>query len=232
MKLYYFAGACSLADHIVLEWIGAPYETAMMTHESIKSPEFLALNPHGNVPVLTDGDYVLTQNAAILTYLADQHPDAHLLGDGSPRGRANVMRWLGFLNSDVHPAFKPIFTPARFLPDPALAGTLAETARANVRTYLGGIDERLEGREWLADQRSVADPYLFVMLRWTVRLNVALGGFENLARFSTQMYDDTGVRAAILTEEGAITHRTRNEESHNDASQTLRSAAGLRVQHA
>ena len=72
MKLYYFAGACSLADHIVLEWIGEPYETVRMTLASVKSPEYLALNPNGTVPLLVDGDFVLTQNVAILSYLADQ----------------------------------------------------------------------------------------------------------------------------------------------------------------
>jgi glutathione S-transferase len=181
---------------------------------------------------LIDDDFVLTQNAAILPYLADKYPDAQLLGDGSLRGRAEVMRWLAHLDSDVHSAFKPIYTPARFLPDPALAGALAECARARVRTFLERIDKRLEGREWLVDRRSVADPYLFVMLRWALRQNIALGGFENLARFSTRMYYDAGVRAAILAEEGATTHPTGNEESHHDASQTLRSAADLHVQRA
>jgi glutathione S-transferase len=227
MKLYYFAGACSLADHIVLEWIGEPYETKRMTLESVKSPEFLALNPHGTVPVLTDGDFVLTQNAAILTYLADRHPAARLLGDGSPRGRAEVMRWLGFLNSDVHPAFKPIFAPKRFLPDPAMANALVETARATVRAYLDRIDERLEGREWLTGQRSVADPYLFVMLRWALRRKVDVAGLENLARFGSRMHADAGVRAVLEDEEGANT--TPNEESYREPSQKLRIAADLRV---
>src|SRR5690606_26756214 len=99
--------------------------------------------------------------------------------------------------------------PARFLPDPALSGALAETARANVRAYLSRIDKRLEGREWLTEQRSIADPYLFVMLRWAVRLNVAVGGFENLARFSEAMYADAGVRKAIEAEEGAVTDLNR-----------------------
>jgi glutathione S-transferase len=232
MKLYYFVGACSLADHIVLEWIGACYEAVRMTLQSVKSPEYLALNPNGTVPTLIDGDFVLTQNAAILPYLADKYPDAQLLGDGSLRGRADVIRWLAHLDSDVHAAFKPIYTPARFLPDPAMAGALADAARGRVRTYLERIDKRLEGREWLADQRSVADPYLFVMLRWALRQNVALGGFENLARFSTQMYDDAGVRAAIAAEEGATTQRTGNEESNDDVLQTLRSATDLGRQRA
>ena len=79
MKLYYFPGACSLADHIVLEWIGAPYETVELDRAALKSPEFLALNPNGAVPVLVDGDFVLTQNVAILCYLAERYPDARLL---------------------------------------------------------------------------------------------------------------------------------------------------------
>jgi glutathione S-transferase len=204
MKLYYFVGACSLADHIVLEWVGAPYDTMRMTLESTKSPEYLALNPNGTVPLLMDGDWVLTQNVAILSYLADLHPEARLLGDGSLRGRADVMRWLAHLDSDVHSAFKPIYTPGRFLPDAALSGALAEAARARVRFYLGHIDKRLEGREWLVDRRSVADPYLFVMLRWAVRLNIGLDGLANLSRFAERMYADTGVRAAISAEEDAI----------------------------
>lgn len=204
MKLYYFVGACSLADHIVLEWTGAPYETVKMTLASVKSPEYLALNPNGTVPLLTDGDYVLSQNVAILPYLADLHPEAQLLGDGSLRGRADVMRWLGFLDSDLHPAFKPIYTPARFLPDSALAGALAQTARGNVRTLLGRVDKSLDGREWLTGRRSVADPYLFVMLRWVVRLNIGLDGFANLSGFAERMYADPGVRAAIAAEECAL----------------------------
>jgi glutathione S-transferase len=205
MKLYYFVGACSLADHIVLEWVGARYETVKMTLDSTKSPEYLALNPNGTVPLLIDGDFVLTQNVAILSYLADLHPEAQLLGDGSLRGRADVMRWLAHLDSDVHSAFKPIYTPARFLPDPALSGALAEAARGRVRTYLSHIDKRLEGREWLVDRRSVADPYLFVMVRWADRLKIGVDGFTNLSRFAERMYADPGVRAATAAEEDTTT---------------------------
>jgi glutathione S-transferase len=204
MKLYYFAGACSLADHIVLEWIGQPYETVRMTLATVKSSEYLALNPNGTVPLLVDGDFVLTQNVAILCYLADRNPAARLLGDGSLRGRAEVIQWLGFLNSDVHPAFKPIFAPSRFLPDPSLAGAIADTARGHVRTYLGRIDKQLAGRDWLTGERSAADPYLFVLLRWADRRNVGLDGLANLSRFADRMYTDPAVRKVIQTEESAV----------------------------
>ena len=202
MKLYYFPGSCALADHIVLEWIGAPYEAVKLDREGLKSPEFLALNPSGAVPVLVDGDFVLTQNVAILGYLAEQHPKARLYGDGTARGRAEVVRWLGILNSDVHPAFKPIFGPGRFHPDPAAAGILADTARARVRSYLELLDNRLRGRDWLVDDRSIADPYLFVMVRWARRLSIDAGGLDNQQRFFERMQADAGVRAALTAQEG------------------------------
>lgn len=202
MKLYYFPGACALASHIALEWIGAPYESVKLARSALKSPEFLAMNPDGAVPVLVDGDFVLTQSVAILYYLAERHPDARLFADGSARRRAEVMRWLGFLNSDVHVAFKPIFAPDRFHPDAAAAGVIADTARAHVRHYLERLDARLQDRDWLADDRSVADPYLFVLLRWSKRLKLDSSGLHNLARFFDRMRADNGVHAAIISEEG------------------------------
>lgn len=208
MKLYYFPGACSLADHIVLEWIGIPYETVKMDQASTKSSEYLALNPNGTVPLLVDGDFVLSQNAAILYYLAERYPDARLLGDGTLRGRADVLRWLGLLNSDVHPAFKPLFKPSRFHPDASLASAIADIARTHVREYLELINARLRGRDWLVNERSIADPYLFVLLRWTLRFEIDLDGLANLERFFERMYADAGVRAAVIAEEGSIAQLT------------------------
>src|SRR4026207_1982388 len=83
MKLYYFPGSGALADPIVLAWIGAPGEAVKLDREGLKSPEFLALNPSGAVPVLVDGDFVLTQNVAILGYLPEQHPQASWDGAGN-----------------------------------------------------------------------------------------------------------------------------------------------------
>lgn len=204
MKLFYFPGACSLASHIVLEWLRAPYETVKLDLASTKSPEFLALNPNGAVPVLVDGDFVLSQNAAILYYLAELNPSARLLGDATARARADVLRWLSLLNSDVHPAFKPLFKPKSFHPDAAVAGALKASARSHVRELLERLDKRLQGRDWLADERSIADPYLFVLLRWTIKLDIDSTGLANLERFFARMQADEGVQAAIVAEEGQI----------------------------
>lgn len=202
MKLYYFPGACSLAGHIVLEWIARPYETVRMSLESIKTPDYLAINPGGTVPLLKHDDFLLTENVAILGYLGDLNPEAGLLGDGSAKGRADVMRWLAFLNSDVHKAFKPIFVPGRFLDDAAAAGPLAEKARGHVRHYLERLDAQLRDREWLTGERSVADPYLFVLLRWAKAKGVDFRDLSHLMAFRERMYADPAVQRALTEEEG------------------------------
>jgi glutathione S-transferase len=201
MKLYHMPGACSLADLIVLRWVGAPHDIVPMTIDSIKSPDYLAINPGGNVPLLVDDDFLLTENVAILGYLADLYPQAQLAGDGSARGRAEVMRWLAFLNSDVHKAFKPLFSPARFLEQRDLDEQLADNARGHIRHYLERLDAALAGREWLAGQRSIADPYLFVVLRWAHAKGVDMRGLDALASFHARLSQDPAVRAALLAEE-------------------------------
>ena len=204
VKLYYLPGACPLAGHIVLEWIGAPYETVRMSHDSVRSPEYRARHAGGTVPLLEHGDFTLAENVAILGYLADLHPEAGLLGDGTPRGRAEVMRWLGFLNSDVHKAFLPIFNASLFLREEAMAGELARNASLHIRTLLERLDAQLAGRDWLTGTRSVVDPYLLVILRWAVSHDIGLHGLNHLMRFARRMEADPGVQAAILAEEGVL----------------------------
>jgi glutathione S-transferase len=153
------------------------------------------------VPLLQLGDLTLSEYVASLGYLSDLHPEARLLGDGTPRARAEVMRWVGFLNSDVHKSFGPIFTPQRYLPEPAFVGRLAAAARIRVRGHLKRLEERLVGRDWLSGERSVADAYLFVITRWANGKRIGLPEFPNLSRFADRMHSDAGVRAALAREE-------------------------------
>ncbi|MFZ5638831.1 MAG: glutathione S-transferase family protein [Pseudomonadota bacterium] len=201
MKLYYSPGACSLADHIVLEWIGRPYEAVKVAREDRKSPEFLAINPAGAVPALEHDGWVLTQNAAILNYLADLHPEAGLGGDGSAKSRAEVNKWLAFANSDVHPAFHPIFGSTAYLEDAAIVDRTKDAARAKLRGLYERADAHLEGREWFAnDRRSVADPYLYVTYRWARSTGVDLSGLDRLAAFAARMEADPAVQKALKDE--------------------------------
>lgn len=200
MKLYYTPGACSLASHIVLEWIGKPYQAVRVGREERKSPAYLAVNPAGAVPALEDEGWVLTQNAAVLNYLADIHPEAGLGGDGTARGRAEVNRWLGVANSDIHPAFKPLFGATAWLEDATLVEQSKTLARATLRTLFERVDAGLAGRDWIAGPRSVADPYLFVELRWAKAQHVDLSGLGNLERFFNAMLADPGVQRAMAQE--------------------------------
>ena len=202
MKLYCLAGACSLADHIVLEWIGQPYQVKLLGRDELKSPAYLAINPGGSVPALVDDDgWVLTENVAILNYLADRFPEAGLGGDGTPRGRAEVNRWLAFINSDLHKSFLPLFAPHRFLADVGQHEALQEQARRNVRGLLERLDRHLAGQPWLAGgQRSIADPYLYVVLRWAAATGVDTGSLDHLAAFTARMDVDPGVQAALNAE--------------------------------
>ena len=201
MKLYYHPGACSLADHIVLEWVGEPYEVVRLSRDDMKAPKFRALNPSGKVPLLEDGDDRLSENVAILTYLSDLHPEVRLQGDGSARSRAEVMRWLAYVNSEVHKTFEMIFSPERFMPDPADIDTLAEMARGQLRTHFERLDEQLTGRQWIAGSRSIADPYLFVVARWAERGGIRLDDLENISGFMTRMYADPAVQRVLKEEE-------------------------------
>ena len=201
MKLYYSPGACSLADHIVLEWIGQPYEAIRVDREERQQPAFLALNPAGAVPVLDVDGWVLTQNAAILNYLADRFPASGLGGDGTPESRAEINRWLAFVNSDVHPAFKPLFGATAYLGDDAMIELSKANARSQVRKLLERADAALAEREWIAgSSRSIADPYLFVILRWARGTQVDLAGLDNLDRFFRAMRADPGVQKVVDVE--------------------------------
>lgn len=200
MKLYTSPGACSMADHIVLEWTGAPYSIHLVSRDDRKAPWFLALNPLAGVPVFEEDGWVLTQNAAILNYLADKFPAAKLAGDGTPRARAEVNRWLGFLNADVHPEFRPLFGSTAYLNDEAFVEKSKENARTKLRALFARCDERLGESDWLAGSRSVADAYLFVMKRWAPLVNVDLSGLGNLERFEKRMLEDPAVRKVMKAE--------------------------------
>lgn len=199
MKLYTSPGACSLADHIALQWTGAPFEAQLVSREERKQDWFKQLNPAGAVPVFEDDGWVLTQNAAILNYLADRFPEAKLGGDGTPKGRAEVNRWLSFLNADVHPAFHPMFGMYAYLGEEGEAQAKA-AAKKRLRGYFERLDAQLDGRRYLAGTRSIADPYLFVVTQWAKKTGVDLAGLDRLHAFDQRMQADAGVQAALKAE--------------------------------
>jgi glutathione S-transferase len=197
MKLYFTPGTCSLADHIALEWVGQPYEAQLVTREERRQPAYLAINPAGAVPALDVDGWILTQNVAILNYLADTFPDTKLGGDGSAQSRARINQWLSLVNSDVHPLFKVWFGGADYLGDKALIEKSQDNARASLRTLFERLDGQLAGKDFVTGERSIVDPYLFVVLRWAQAMKVDLSGLNHLHAFFERMRKDPGVQRAL-----------------------------------
>ncbi|MGH8112099.1 MAG: glutathione S-transferase family protein [Rhodanobacteraceae bacterium] len=197
MKLYSFPGSCALATNIALEWTGAPYSLELIKKEDLDKPELRRLNPNHKVPILDIDGWILYENAAILNYLADTYKDAKLGGDGTPKNRAEINRWLGVINSDMHPAYKPLFGTTVYLEDKAAVEKTKSHARKELRAYFERLNQQLEGHEWIAGTRSIADPYLFVLLLWSHIVKVDLTGLDNLKKFEQRMRADAGVKKAL-----------------------------------
>ncbi|AXI83025.1 glutathione S-transferase [Xylella taiwanensis] len=202
MKLYISPGACSLADHILLRWAGFSFDLQVLDHKGMKEPEYLALNPAGAVPALQVDDWVLTQNAAILNYITDLAPaECGLAGDGSPQARAEINRWIAFANADVHPTFWPLFGGTAYLQDQQLIARTQDNARQKLRVLYQRADTHLKHHKWLANgQRSGADAYLYVTLRWAKKVGVDLSNLDALEAFFQRMETDPGVHAALQAE--------------------------------
>ena len=205
MKLYGLVGACSFVPHVALEWVkereNADYEFEAVTRELIKSPEFLALNPRGAVPVLVDGDLVLSQNQAILHYLDERFPEAKLFGSKTMRDKAKASRWLAFFNSDVHKSFVPLFRlPSYAEGNEALTKTIRQQAAEQVLEQLAVANAHLESHIFFGEAISVADVYLYIMLNWCRRLGLDFSHLTQLSPFMQRVEADSGVNAVRLAE--------------------------------
>ncbi len=198
MKLYFSPGACSLCPHIVLLEAGLTVETVkvnLKTHQLPDGSDYYAVNPRGYVPLLEldDGQRV-TENAAIVQYLADHAADRGLLPPPSTLARTRVQEWLAFVGSELHKGFSPLFNPA-----------LPEDARPLFRKKLverfTWVDRQLAGKSYLMGETfTVADAYLFVITGWAPRVGVDLAGLEALAAYQTRVGQRPAVQAALRAE--------------------------------
>jgi glutathione S-transferase len=169
-KLYYSPGACSLASHMVLEEAGADYEPVRLNFAEAqqRTPEYLKINPKGRVPALVEGERIVTENPAIMRYVARTHPGAKLWPD-DPVEDARCAEWLAFISSTVHPSYAHIRRPDRYATDDKAKENVVETGRKATREFWEMADKKLgQGKgAWAAgDDFSVADSYLLVFWTW------------------------------------------------------------------
>ena len=169
LKLYFAPRACSFVPHAMLEMAEVAFEPSMVKLHTGEqpAPEYLALNPRGQVPVLVDGDEVITQIVAILLYLDEKLPLAGIL---PPAGleRARALQVLTWMNNTVHPTFTHVFMPQKFTDDDAAQKAIREFGTARYRELLGEIEAlAAQAAPWMVGARPGAlDAYALTLLRW------------------------------------------------------------------
>lgn len=198
MKLYFSPSACSLADHVALLEAGADFEIEAVdirTKRTASGEDFRAISPKGYVPALVlDDCEILTENIAVLDWIADRYPQLRRNGSLS---RTRQLEMLAYISTEIHGAFKPLWH----------GGGEAEKQRAKeaVAARLAFAASRMQGDYLFGRDLTVADCYLFVMLRWADRFGVAVP--EALLHLRRRMERRPAVQAALGEEEAAIPGR-------------------------
>ena len=176
-KLHYHPSNASMAPHLLLEEIGAPFELVFVdrANGAHKSATYLALNPNGLIPVLEeDGELVLFETAAICLHLADTHPQAALApAIGTPQ-RAHFYKWLAWLTNTLQATLIVYFYPERWADTPEAVAEVKAHAEQKVGAMLDQLDTELarHGGPWLLGaEYSAADAYALMLCRWTRGLN-------------------------------------------------------------
>jgi len=198
MKLYYAPGACSLSPHIVLRESGANFELEQVDNKEKKTKSgrnYWEINPKGQVPVLElDDGSRLTEGPVIVQYVADQKPDSGLAPRCGTPERYRVQEWLNFTTSELHKTFGPIFRPTT--PE-----EFKKLSKENLGKRFDWLDKQLAGKQYLTgDKFTVADAYLFTVLRWSPRIEIDLAKWPNLKSYVDRVGARPKVREAMEAE--------------------------------
>ena len=181
LTLFFVPGTSSMAPHIMLHELGLDFESRPLTWNDAKTPAYLALNLEGKVPTLLADGKALTEVAAILYYLARRHPGAGLLPEGDPLLEAEVVSWMSFIASTLHPN--------------------SRLANEITRRLYGVADRRLGENSWAIGRYSIADIHLF-RLYWRnrSRMKAEPGQFPSLERHYARMMERPAVKRTIEIE--------------------------------
>ncbi len=201
MKLYYSPGACSLSPHIVLNESGLSFDLDKVdfsTMRSARGADFSKVNPKGYVPVIElDDGQVLTEGSAIVQYVADLVPHKKLAPAAGTMERYRLQEWLNFIATELHKGYSPLFNPK-------LPGELKAASTERLSGRIGFVAKRLEGSSHLmGEDFTVADAYLFTILRWSPRVNLDLSRWPILQGYQERIAARPAVHSALV-EEGLI----------------------------
>ena len=198
MKLYYAPGACSLAAHIACEegGVACTYVKVDLRAKKLEDgSDYLAINPKGAVPALgLDSGGVLTENAAVLQYIADQAPGTALAPAPGTFERYRLAEWLNYIASEIHKAWGPLWNAQS--PDEA-----KDAARKSLTMRFDYVGKRLASTPWLlGDGFTVADAYLYVMLNWAGILKFDLSPWPMLQAYHERIGQRPAVQRALRAE--------------------------------
>jgi glutathione S-transferase len=198
MKLYFSPGACSLAPHLTLREVGATFELEQVDNKAkktISGANFWQINPKGYVPVLElDDGRRLTENPAILQYIADQYPNSSLLPACGSFDRYRVQEWLNFVTSEIHKTFGPLFkdtTPEDY----------KAISRENLSKRYAFLDQHFANHQYLHGEKfGIADAYLFVVTNWLHRVGLDVGKWPNVKAYWERIAARPKVQEAMQAE--------------------------------
>jgi glutathione S-transferase len=203
LKLFYSPGACSIVAHIALQEAGAEFEPVkvVLVEGEHLQPEYLAINPHARVPALGTGHGVITENIAILNYIADEFGAQGSVPRGDTYAAAHCNQLLGWFSSTVHISFAQVWRAGRFTDEESVHPAIVAGGRSNLERQFAEI-ERLCGDGWLAGNAfSAADGYALIFFRWGKRIEMDMSRYPAWAALNERTLERAAVQA-VLEREG------------------------------
>jgi glutathione S-transferase len=178
MKLYYSPGSCALSPHIVALESGQSLELAQVDlakKEILGGGDYFQVNGKGSVPALAlDDGNVLTEGPAIIQFLADRKPELGLAPANGSFARYRLQEWLNFISTELHKGFSPLF-------DKTISAEMRDKVVQRLEKKLAWTSSHLEGKPFvMGDRFTVADAYLFTVLRWSRGFKIDLSRWHTL----------------------------------------------------
>ena len=205
LKLFYANGTCALASHIALEEAGAQYETVKLNFSQgeQRKPEYLKVNPKGRVPALITDRGVLTETPAILVYIAQSFPAAHLAPLDDPFALAQAQAFNSYLCSTVHVAHAHRVRGSRWADDPGAIDAMKLKVRQNMTDCFELIEREMFVGPWVMGAAySICDPYLFTLTGWLEGDGVDLASLPKMQAHRTRMMERPAVNKVVAEHRG------------------------------
>jgi glutathione S-transferase len=200
LKLFYANGTCALASHIALEEAGAQYETVKLNFSQgeQRKPEYLKVNPKGRVPALITDKGILTETPAILVYIAQSFPAAHLAPLDDPFALAQAQAFNSYLCSTVHVAHAHRVRGSRWADDPGAIEAMKLKVRQNMTDCFELIEREMFAGPWVMGAAySICDPYLFTLTGWLEGDGVALASLPKMQAHRARMMERPAVSKVV-----------------------------------